>query len=70
MRYKFLCLLLLLGMFVVSAPILRATELRGDVVGLAGPMVGVGVALFEGEAEQEVQDRSPDRDSSQWEVSL
>jgi hypothetical protein len=32
---------------VVSAPILRATDLRGDVVGRAGPLVGVGVALFE-----------------------
>jgi len=32
---------------VVSTPILRATDLRGDVVGRAGPLVGVGVALFE-----------------------
>jgi len=32
---------------VVLPPILRATDLRGDVVGLAGPLVGVGVALFE-----------------------
>ena len=31
----------------MSAPTLRATDLRGDVVGLAGPLVGVGVALFE-----------------------
>ena len=45
MRYKRLCLVLLLEMLVVSAPILRATDLRGDVVGLAGPLVGV--ALFE-----------------------
>jgi len=47
MRYKLLCLVLLLEMLVASAPILRATDLRGDVVGLAGPRVGVGVALFE-----------------------
>ena len=47
MRYKLLCLVLLLEMLVVSAPILRATDLRGDVVGRAGPLVGVGVALFE-----------------------
>src|SRR5882724_4578313 len=45
MRYKLLYLVLLLEMLVVSAPILRATDLRGGVVGLAGP--GVGVALFE-----------------------
>jgi hypothetical protein len=37
----------LFASLVVSAPILRATDLRGDVVGLAGPLVGVGVALFE-----------------------
>jgi hypothetical protein len=47
MRYKLLCLVLFLEMLAVSAPILRATDLRGDVVGLAGPLVGVGVALFE-----------------------
>ena len=47
MRYKLLCLVLFLVTLVASAPILRATDLRGDVVGLAGPMVGVGVALFE-----------------------
>ena len=47
MRYKLLYLVLLVEILVVSAPILRATDLRGDVVGLAGPMVGVGVALFE-----------------------
>jgi len=47
MRYKLLCLVLLLEMLVVSAPILRATDLRGGVVGLAGPRAGVGVALFE-----------------------
>jgi hypothetical protein len=47
MRYKLLCLVLLLEMLVVSTPILRATDLRGDVVGMAGPLVGVGVALFE-----------------------
>jgi len=32
---------------IVSAPILRATDLTGGVVGHAGPLVGVGVALFE-----------------------
>ena len=47
MRYKLLCLVLILEMLVVSTPILRATDLRGGVVGLAGPLVGVGVALFE-----------------------
>jgi len=47
MRYKLLYLVLLLEILVVSAPILRATDLRGDVVGLADPMVGVGVSLFE-----------------------
>src|ERR1700757_1319403 len=47
MRYKLLCLLLLLEMFVVSTPMLRATDLTGGVVGLAGPLVGVGVALLE-----------------------
>jgi hypothetical protein len=47
MGYKLLCLVLLLEMFVASTPILRATGLRGGVVGLAGPLVGVGVALFE-----------------------
>ena len=31
----------------MSAPILHATDLRGSVVGVAGPLVGVGVALFE-----------------------
>jgi hypothetical protein len=47
MRYKLLCLVLLLEMFVVSTPMLRATDLTGGVVGLAGPLVGVGVALLE-----------------------
>src|SRR5215471_15847493 len=47
MRYKLLCLVLLLEMLIVSTPILRATDLTGGVVGLAGPLVGVGVALFE-----------------------
>jgi hypothetical protein len=47
MRYKLLCLVLFLEMVVVSTPILHATDLRGGVVGLAGPLVGVGVALFE-----------------------
>ena len=37
----------LFASLVVSAPILRATDLTGDVVGRAGPLVGVGVALFE-----------------------
>jgi hypothetical protein len=47
MRYKLLGLILLLEVLVVTAPVLRATDLRGRVVGLAGPRVGVGVALFE-----------------------
>ena len=47
MRYKRVCLVLFLEMLAVSAPILRATDLRGGVVGLAGPLVGVGVTLFE-----------------------
>ena len=47
LNYKLPCLVLLLEMLVVSAPILRATDLTGGVVGLAGPRVGVGVALFE-----------------------
>jgi hypothetical protein len=47
MRYKLLRLILLLEVLVVTAPVLRATDLRGSVVGLAGPRVGVGVALFE-----------------------
>jgi hypothetical protein len=34
------------------APILRATDLTGSVVGLAGPLVGVGVALFEVKADK------------------
>jgi len=46
MRYKLLCLVLFFETLVLSTP-LRATELRGGVVGLAGPLVGVGVALFE-----------------------
>jgi hypothetical protein len=37
----------LFASLVVSTPILRATDLRGDIVGRAGPLVGVGVALFE-----------------------
>jgi hypothetical protein len=32
---------------VVSVPILRATDLRGTVVGLTGPLYGADVALFE-----------------------
>ena len=47
MRYKLLGLFLFLEMLLASSPILRATDLRGGVVGLAGPLVGVGVALFE-----------------------
>ena len=31
----------------MSAPIIYDTDLRGGVVGHAGPLVGVGVALFE-----------------------
>ena len=37
----------LFASLVVSAPIIYATDLRGGVVGHAGPLVGVGVALFE-----------------------
>jgi hypothetical protein len=37
----------LFALLVVPVPILCATDLRGGVVGLAGPLVGVGVALFE-----------------------
>ena len=47
LRYTLLCLVLLLEMLVVSTPILRATDLSGGVVGRAGPLVGVGVALCE-----------------------
>jgi hypothetical protein len=37
----------LFASLVVAVPILCATDLTGGVVGLAGPLVGVGVALFE-----------------------
>src|SRR5262249_56403591 len=37
----------LVASLVAFAPILRATDLAGGVVGLAGPLVGVGVALLE-----------------------
>src|SRR5215471_19039058 len=37
----------LFASLVVSAPIMYATDLRGGVVGHSGPLVGVGVALFE-----------------------
>ena len=37
----------LFASLVVSAPIIYATDLRGGVVGHAGPLVGVGVARFE-----------------------
>lgn len=47
MRYKLLCLVLFVEVLAASAPILRATDLRGGVVGLAGPLIEVGVALFE-----------------------
>jgi hypothetical protein len=47
MPYKFMCFVLLLEVLVMSTPTLRATELRGGVVGFAGPLVGVGVALLE-----------------------
>ena len=47
MRYNLLRLILFLEMLLGSAPVLRATDLRGGVVGRAGPRVGVGVALFE-----------------------
>ena len=42
-----LVLLAVLASFILSAAITYATDLRGDVVGHAGPLVGVGVALFE-----------------------
>jgi hypothetical protein len=37
----------LFASLVVSAPIMYATDLRGGVVGHSGPLVGVGIALFE-----------------------
>ena len=37
----------LFASLVVSTPRIYATDLRGGVVGHAGPLVGVGVALFE-----------------------
>ena len=37
----------LFAALIVSGPVLRATDLSGGVVGRAGPLVGVGVALFE-----------------------
>ena len=40
---------------VVSPPILRATDLTGGVVGLAGPLVGVGVALFEAKPNKKLR---------------
>jgi hypothetical protein len=40
---------------VVSAPILRATDLRGTVVGLTGPLYGAGVALFEVKPNMKLQ---------------
>lgn len=40
-------LVALFASLLVSAPTLRATDLTGGVVGVAGPLVGVGVALFE-----------------------
>src|SRR5215471_6548392 len=40
-------LVTLFASLVVSAPIIYATDLRGGVVGHAGSLVGVGVALFE-----------------------
>jgi hypothetical protein len=52
MRYKLLFLVLLLEILLVSAATVRATDLRGGVVGpdphtqIEGPLVGVGVALF------------------------
>jgi hypothetical protein len=41
------CGLISISVIACVRPILRATDLRGGVVGLAGPLVGVGVALFE-----------------------
>jgi hypothetical protein len=52
MRYKLLFLVLLLEILLVSAATVRATDLRGGVVGpnpntqIEGPLAGVGVALF------------------------
>ena len=37
----------LFASLLASAPILRATDLTGSVVGHAGPLAGVGVALYE-----------------------
>ena len=50
MKHSIATLAILATLFaslVVSAPIIYATDLRGGVVGHAGPLVGVGVALFE-----------------------
>jgi len=42
-----LVLLAVFVSFILSVAITYATDLRGGVVGYAGPLVGVGVALFE-----------------------
>jgi hypothetical protein len=47
LRFFAFVLTVFFASLVLSAPILRATDLTGGVVGLAGPLVGVGVALFE-----------------------
>jgi hypothetical protein len=52
MRYKLLCLVLLLEILLASAATVGATDLRGGVVGpdphtqVQNPLVGIGVALF------------------------
>ncbi len=40
---------------ILSAPILRATDLRGTVVGFTGPLYGTGVALFEVKPNMKLQ---------------
>ena len=76
MRYKLLFLVLLLEILLVSAATVRATDLRGGVVGpdphtqVESPLVGVGVALLRGEAGWHIQPCSPDSDRSRWEVLL
>jgi hypothetical protein len=52
MRYKLLFLVLLLEILLTSAVTVRATDLRGGVIGVnqfgvrTGPFPGAGVALF------------------------
>src|SRR5262245_6982463 len=49
---------------------LRATDLTRGVVGHAGPLVGVGVALFEVKPNKPFRLVRQTSDSSRWEVSL